>query len=144
VGYQPRTFYLTPTISLKNFIIPLDAEVQILSEVVVSGNKSEVVKANEVIGMIKMTPKNLAKLPNVDERDPFRAFQLMPGVSASNESSSGLYVRGGTPDQTLVLYDGFTVYHVDHLFGFFSAYNAIKDIQLRGALTPSTEGGFRP
>jgi ferric enterobactin receptor len=56
----------------------------------------------------------------------------MPGVSASNESSSGLYVRGGTPDQTLVLYDGFTVYHVDHLFGFFSAfnYNAIKDIQL--------------
>lgn len=132
VGYQPRTFYLTPAISFKNFTIPLDAEALNLLEVVVSGNKSEVVKANEVIGMIKMTPKNLAKLPNVGERDPFRAFQLMPGVSASNESSSGLYVRGGTPDQTLVLYDGFTVYHVDHLFGFFSAfnYNAIKDIQL--------------
>lgn len=132
VGYQPRTYHLSPALSLQNFTISLDAEEHLLTEVVVSGNKTEVVKANEVIGMIKMTPKNLAKLPNVGERDPFRAFQLMPGVSASNESSSGLYVRGGTPDQTLVLYDGFTVYHVDHLFGFFSAfnYNAIKDIQL--------------
>ena len=62
----------------------------------------------------------------------FRSLQLLPGVSGSNESSSGLYVRGGTPDQNLILFDGFTVYHVDHLFGFFSAFNsnAIKDVQL--------------
>ena len=48
----------------------------------------------------------------------------MPGVSASNEASSGLYVRGGTPDQNLVLFDGFTVYKVDHFFGIFIAFNA--------------------
>ena len=132
VGYQSKNYYLKPGMSVTDLTITLEPESLSLEEVTISANKTEVLKANEVVGMIKMTPKNIAKLPNVGERDPFRAFQLMPGVSASNESSSGLYVRGGTPDQTLVLYDGFTVYHVDHLFGFFSAfnYNAIKDIQL--------------
>jgi ferric enterobactin receptor len=131
VGYKTLKYYLNPKMSFENFAIVLESTTT-LDEVTVKGEKTEVMKANEVVGMIKMTPRNIAKLPNVGERDPFRAFQLMPGVSASNESSSGLYVRGGTPDQTLVLYDGFTVYHVDHLFGFFSAfnYNAIKDIQL--------------
>ncbi|AXE17764.1 TonB-dependent receptor [Runella rosea] len=132
VGYKNATVHLSPQTPLQNFIIEIEPGEQELEEVMVMGEKTEVLKANEIVGMIKMTPKNLAKLPNIGERDPFRAFQLMPGVSASNESSSGLYVRGGTPDQTLVLYDGFTVYHVDHLFGFFSAfnYNALKDIQL--------------
>ncbi|MES2796873.1 MAG: TonB-dependent receptor [Bacteroidota bacterium] len=132
VGYTNTSISLKPDVDIKSFLIELDTETQNLNEVQVTADKTEVVKANEIVGMIKMTPKNIAKLPNIGERDPFRAFQLMPGVSASNESSSGLFVRGGTPDQTLVLYDGFTVYNVDHLFGFFSAfnYNAIKDIQL--------------
>ena len=132
VGYLNKTFRLTPTSLLTNLTLELDSDTRSLEELVVTGEKTEMVQANQVVGMIKMTPRNIAKLPNVGEKDPFRAFQLMPGVSASNESSSGLYVRGGTPDQTLVLYDGFTVYNVDHLFGFFSAfnYNAIKDIQL--------------
>ncbi|MFT5886954.1 MAG: ferric enterobactin receptor [Arcticibacterium sp.] len=132
VGYLRKVIRLTPGSDTENFMIELKENSQNLDEVVVTADKTEMVQANQVVGMIKMTPKNIAKLPNVGEKDPFRAFQLMPGVSASNESSSGLYVRGGTPDQTLVLYDGFTVYNVDHLFGFFSAfnYNAIKDIQL--------------
>ena len=66
-----------------------------------------------------------------------------PGVSGTNESSSGLYVRGGTPDQNLVLLDGFTVYHVDHFYGFFSAFNsgALKDIQLFKGGFPAEYGG---
>ncbi len=132
VGYLSKTIRLTPETPTEKLLIELSSDAKALDEVVVTSDKTEMVQANQIVGMIKMTPKNIAKLPNVGEKDPFRAFQLMPGVSASNESSSGLYVRGGTPDQTLVLYDGFTVYNVDHLFGFFSAfnYNAIKDIQL--------------
>jgi ferric enterobactin receptor len=132
VGYLRNIIRLTPESDIENFMIELKERSQNLDEVIVTADKTEMVQANQVVGMIKMTPKNIAKLPNAGEKDPFRVFQLMPGVSASNESSSGLYVRGGTPDQTLVLYDGFTVYNVDHLFGFFSAfnYNAIKDIQL--------------
>ena len=132
VGYIVKRVRLEPKMNFDNFLIEMQSDFQNLEELVVAAEKTEMVQANQVVGMIKMTPRNIAKLPNVGEKDPFRAFQLMPGVSASNENSSGLYVRGGTPDQTLVLYDGFTVYNVDHLFGFFSAfnYNAIKDIQL--------------
>ena len=66
-------------------------------------------------------------------------------MSGTNESSSGLYVRGGTPDQNLVLLDGFTD-HVDHFYGFFSAFNsgAVKDIQLfKGGFPLSMVEGFQ-
>ena len=77
------------------------------------------------------------------EKDIFRALQLLPGISGTNESSSGLYIRGGTPDQNLVLLDGFTVYHVDHFYGFFSAFNSdvIKDVQLFKGGFPAKYGG---
>lgn len=132
IGYKPTLFFLYPELPTSGLTFELEPNTQELEEVMVTAEKTEVMKANETVGMFKMTPRNIKTLPNVGERDVFRAFQLMPGISAANESSSGLYVRGGTPDQTLVLYDGFTVYYVDHLYGFFSAfnYNAIKDVQL--------------
>lgn len=104
-----------------------------LNEVTVKGKKSGVMNTDtKKVGVLQLSPANLDKLPIVGEKDVMRAFQLMPGVSATNESSSGAYVRGGTPDQNLVLLDGFTIYQVDHLYGFFSAFNAnaIKDVQL--------------
>ena len=90
-----------------------------------------------------MSPAKVATLPSLGEKDIFRSFQLLPGISGSNESSAGLYVRGGTPDQNLILYDGFTVYHVDHLFGMFSAFNsnAIKDVKLFKGGIPARYGG---
>ncbi|MDR0757903.1 MAG: TonB-dependent receptor, partial [Tannerella sp.] len=83
------------------------------------------------------TAAKIADLPALGEKDLFRTFQLMPGISAANESSAGMYVRGGTPDQNLVLYDDFTIYHQEHLMGVFSAFNtnAVKDVQLH-------KGGF--
>ena len=89
-------------------------------------------KASKGISRLSVTPAQLAYLPSFGEKDVFRSLQLLPGISGSQENSSGLFVRGGTPDQNLILFDGFTVYHVDHLFGFFSAFNsnAIKDVQL--------------
>ena len=89
------------------------------------------------ISRITLAPAQVAVLPSLGERDIFRAFQLLPGVSGSNETSSGLYVRGGTPDQNRIEYDGFRVYEVDHLFGYFSAFNmdAVESVEL-------TKGGF--
>ncbi len=132
IGYITTTIKLVPDAPINGVTIEMEPDNAELDEVVVKGEKTEVLKAAETIGMFKMTPRNIAKLPNVGEKDIFRAFQLMPGISAANQSSSGLYVRGGTPDQNLVLYDGFTVYCVDHLYGFFSAFNSnpIKDVQL--------------
>ena len=95
------------------------------------------------LGVVRLAPAQIAALPSLGERDIFRTMQLLPGVSGSNETSSGLYVRGGTPDQTLVTYDGFTVYHVDHLFGYYSAFNmdAVEDVELRKGAYEARYGG---
>lgn len=144
VGFEKTEVFLTPVIDKKHFVIELVPSTQELQNVTVTGTRQDVVLSRkEDVSVIKMTPKKLEQLPNLGERDVMRSFQLMPGVSASNESSSGLYVRGGTPDQNLVLYDGFTVYHVDHLYGFFSAFNsnALKDVQLYKGGFESRFGG---
>ncbi|MES2130786.1 MAG: TonB-dependent receptor [Bacteroidota bacterium] len=144
VGYEKTEVYLTPQLPKKNLQVQLSLAVSALKEVVVTAEKEDVVLISRTdANTIKMTPKKLEQLPNLGEKDVMRSFQLMPGVSASNESSSGLYVRGGTPDQNLILYDGFTIYHVDHLYGFFSAFNAnaLKDVQLYKGSFESRFGG---
>ena len=114
-----------------------------LTELTINANSFKIMNASEGVSSVRISPAQLALLPNVGEVDIFRSLQLLPGISASNESSSGLYIRGGTPDQNLVLFDGMTVYNVDHFFGFFSAFNAdaIKDVQLFKGAFPAKYGG---
>ncbi|MDR1723143.1 MAG: TonB-dependent receptor [Tannerella sp.] len=138
LGYETQYFYLSPEISTDNVFVELQPSVSLLDEVVVVGQREDVLKIPELsIGVIQTTAAKIADLPALGEKDLFRTFQLMPGISAANESSAGMYVRGGTPDQNLVLYDDFTIYHQEHLMGVFSAFNtnAVKDIQLH-------KGGF--
>ena len=139
IGYKIFQHFLSPSERLDSIQIGMIVNNNTLSEVFVVGKQTQSFKLNQKVSMIKLTPAMISALPNIGEKDVFRAFQLMPGISAANENTSGLYVRGGTPDQNLVLYDGFTVYNVEHLFGFFSAFNgnAIKDILL-------FKGGFEP
>jgi ferric enterobactin receptor len=144
LGYSTTEVSLSPMLPRSNFVIEIFPSGNLLKTVTIKGGKEEVVLSNrENVGVVKITPKEIEKLPNMGEKDVMRSFQLMPGVSASQESSSGLYVRGGTPDQNLVLFDGITVYHVDHLYGFFSAFNAnaVKDIQLYKGGFESRFGG---
>lgn len=133
LGYQPLTFQLRPEMDLQQLVIYLeDFNVQLEEVLVLAEKEEQLMTASSGISKIRVSPAQLASLPSFGEKDIFRSLQLLPGVSGTNESSSGLYVRGGTPDQNLILFDGFTVYHVDHLFGFFSAFNpnAVKDVQL--------------
>jgi ferric enterobactin receptor len=144
LGYKKTEFKLTPLLSKSNLIIEVEPLSSQLQEITISAEKEDLMNiAGENLSVIKMSPAKLNQLPNIGEKDIMRSFQLMPGVSASNESSSGLYVRGGTPDQNLVVYDGFTVYQVDHLYGFYSAFNsnAIKDVQLYKGGFESKFGG---
>ena len=133
IGYQTKQLRLTPDTDITQLEILLDDSGFQLDEVVVNATReNQMLSASTGVSRLGIAPAALAKLPSYGEKDIFRSLQLLPGISGSNESSSGLFVRGGTPDQNLVLFDGFTVYHVDHLFGFFSAFNsnAIKDVQL--------------
>ena len=81
--------------------------------------------------------------PLLGEVDVLKALQLLPGVQSGGEGSSGLYVRGGSPDQNLILLDGVPVYNASHLFGFFSVFNpdAIKDVKLIKGGYPARYGG---
>jgi ferric enterobactin receptor len=133
MGYVQNEVPLNSKINRHEFNIGLQPDPHMLKEAIVIGNRADIMNMSaNTISTIKLTPSKLAEIPNVGEKDVMRTFQLMPGISAANESSSGLYVRGGTPDQNLVLYDGFTVYQVDHLYGFFSAFNAnaVKEVDL--------------
>ncbi len=99
--------------------------------------------ASDKVSKITLTPSQIETLPSLGEKDIFRAFQLLPGIMGSQETSSGLFVRGGTPDQNLILYDGFTIFHVDHLHGYFSAFNmeAINEVTLHKGGFESKYGG---
>ena len=143
IGYHMGIYFLTPETDLSSIEIELQSRSSTLEEVVVSAGREELMQTTDKVGVVKMSPKLISELPMIGEKDIFRSFQLLPGVSGSNESSSGLFVLGGTPDQNLVLYDGFTVYHVDHLFGMFSAFNsnAVKDVQLHKGGFESQFGG---
>lgn len=143
VGYASKEIIIEAGNStISNLEVAMQSST-LLDEVVVSGKSYKVMNTSDGISMMKVSPAQLALLPNVGEVDIFRSLQLLPGVSGSNESSSGLYVRGGTPDQNLVLLDGMTVYNVDHFFGFFSAFNAdaVKDVQLFKGAFPAKYGG---
>jgi len=142
IGFYSREFRILPL--NQNFLaITLAPSTAQLEELVVTAESYQIMNASEGISFVKLSPKDLSLLPGIGEEDIFRSLQLMPGVGATNENSSGLYVRGGTPDQTLVTYDGMTVYHVDHFFGFFSAFNpdAIKDVQFYRGAFPAKYGG---
>ena len=133
IGYLSKEVTLSPSEDNPALYIEIEPQPQDIAAVFIVGRKADkALQAHTQEHKMKMAPEALKLLPNLGEKDILRGFQLMPGVNASNESSSGMYVRGGTPDQNLILYDGFTIYYVDHMHGFYSAFNsnAIKDVQL--------------
>jgi hypothetical protein len=83
-------------------------------------------------GSINLSPKDLGILPGLTEPDVLQSIQLLPGVQSPTETASGLYIRGGTPDQNLILWDGIKMYHSGHFFGMLSAFNPYitKEIKL--------------
>ncbi|MGC6428457.1 MAG: TonB-dependent receptor [Flavobacteriales bacterium] len=96
------------------------------------------------MSQLRVDVKSIKKLPAfMGEVDVLKTIQLLPGVQSSGEGSSGFYVRGGGPDQNLILLDEATVYNASHLFGFFSVFNAdaIKDINLVKGGMPAKYGG---
>jgi len=95
------------------------------------------------LGTTRISPAEVQNLPSILQPDLFRSLQLLPGVKAASDFSSGLYVRGGGPDQTLVLLDEAPLYNPTHVFGFFSTFNpdAIGDVVLYKGGYPATYGG---
>lgn len=116
----------------------------VLSEVVVSGEATDKIEEKTQMSSIKVSMEKVNKLPAfMGEKDLVKTIQLLPGVQSGSEGSSGLYVRGGGPDQNLMLLDGVPVYNASHLFGFFSVFNseAINSVELIKGGFPARYGG---
>lgn len=112
-------------------------------EIKASTRKDENVTTTEM-GTVSMSIDKIKTLPVLfGEVDVLKALQLMPGVQSAGEGNSGFYVRGGGPDQNLVLLDDAVVYNPGHLFGFFSVFNsdAVKNITLIKGSMPASYGG---
>jgi len=114
-----------------------------LSGVEIKGYKERISDKAEM-SVVKVPIQQMKEIPALmGERDVFKVLQLLPGIRSGSEASAGLYVRGGGPDQNLILLDDATVYNAMHLFGFFSVFNgdAIKSVELTKGGFPAENGG---
>ncbi|MEX0314978.1 MAG: carboxypeptidase-like regulatory domain-containing protein [Allomuricauda sp.] len=109
----------------------LSIDTQTLQEVVVKEYLARGI-AKTQDGAIRINPNNQDILSGLSEPDVLQSTQLLPGIESPNETASGLYIRGGTPDQNLILWDGIKMYNSDHFFGMLSAFNPyiVKDVKV--------------
>ena len=122
-----RFSYLGYTTEAHHFTLSQDTLLNIrmqgntqLQEVVIVSDKTETGTIATQMGSIEIPMTQIKNTPSIlGEADVMKAIQLMPGVQAGVDGSAGLYIRGGSPDQNLILLDGTPVYNVDHMFGFF-------------------------
>lgn len=111
-------------------------------EVEIMGER-EVEKREITVSRVNIPIQQIKEIRVGGESDVFRTLQYLPGILTSSQLSSGLFVRGGSPDQNLVILDGSAVYNPTHLFGFISTFNsdAIKDVELIKGGFPAEYGG---
>ena len=117
-----------------------------LSEVVVRGTpeRTDANVAATRMGVVDVPLALINTLPVLfGERDPLKIIQLLPGVQAGDEGTTGYHVRGGATDQNLVVLDEATVYNPNHLFGLFSTFNsaALSKVTLVKGGFPAQYGG---
>ena len=142
VGYSPQrvSFQLQRDTSLHIYLEPV---VQ-LEAVEVQASRTDRVQESVQVSAINVPIRQIQSAPVIlGEQDVLKVLQLLPGVQSGSEGQSGLFVRGGSPDQNLILLDGVPVYNAYHLFGFFSVFNtdAIRDVNLIKGGFPARYGG---
>ncbi len=142
IGFETKyfKFYLAEDVEM-DFALGGATELEAIEVVA-----EDVVKLEDETQMsvIEVPISQIKKIPALlGETDVLKALQLLPGVQSGGEGQSGLYVRGGSPDQNLILLDGVPVYNASHLFGFFSVFNAdaISNVTLMKGAFPARYGG---
>lgn len=142
MGFKSKKFeiYLDQDIKLN---VSLNGTVDI-DEVEIIGKRVDNIEERSEMSTVDLQMKKIKELPVLlGEQDVLKTIQLLPGVQSGGEGTSGLYVRGGGPDQNLILLDGVPIYNASHLFGFFSVFNAdaINSVKLIKGGFPAHYGG---
>jgi len=143
VGYnsQKKAIKLDQNITIDFLLTPKSTT---YAEVVVSSRRRDANVKNAQMGKFDLSMNQVKALPVLlGEVDILKTLQLLPGVRNAGEGNTGLYVRGGGPDQNLIMLDDAIVYNTGHLFGFFSIFNsdAIKNTTLIKGGMPAQYGG---
>lgn len=143
IGFITQEFPLS-----LNKDIPLNVNLGIKAietqEVVITAEKADRNVQSTDMGKEKIEIETIKALPAfMGEVDVLKSIQLLPGVQSAGEGNSGYYVRGGGPDQNLILLDEANVYNASHLFGFFSVFNAdaVQNVTLTKGGMPANYGG---
>ncbi|MBL7813224.1 MAG: TonB-dependent receptor plug domain-containing protein [Bacteroidetes bacterium] len=141
-GYEKKEIELMVNSNLLLNVELLYAPV--MGEAKVVAEKVENIANSSQMGSISVPIQTIKKMPAIfGETDVLKVLQLLPGVKPGMEGTSGLYVRGGSPDQNLILLDGTPLYNVSHLYGFFSVFNtdALNQVELIKGGFPARYGG---
>ncbi|MEO9803504.1 MAG: TonB-dependent receptor [Reichenbachiella sp.] len=141
VGYEAQVKQLNVQ---KDTTISVDLSIATLNEIIINADKEVPIQETTAMGTFTVTSKEIKSRPAIGgEVDVVKALHLLPGVQSGSEGSSGLYIRGGGPDQNLILLDGVPIYNVNHLFGFMSVFNAdaINKVDLIKGAYPARYGG---
>lgn len=143
IGYQSeKIIILLNSDTVLN--ISLNPTTALSQEVVITASKKDNNVKSAQMGKTTLPIDQIKSVPAfLGEVDLLKVVQLLPGVRNAGEGSSGIYVRGGGPDQNLILLDDAVVYNTGHLFGFFSVFNAdaIKNVSLIKGGMPAQYGG---
>ena len=123
--------------------IELERQALEMVEVVVEAEATATSEVNQRPSVVALQVTDVQQMAAMAEPDLLRSLQLLPGVQSASDFSSGLYVRGGGPDQTGILLDQMRLYNPSHAFGFFSTFNpdAIKDVTFYKGAYPAQYGG---
>ena len=124
--------------------VELKSKMITTEEVVIEAERADKNVGSSTMGTVEMEMEQIQILPALlGEVDILKVIQMLPGVQSAGEGNSGFYVRGGGPDQNLILLDEAVIYNVSHLFGFFSVFNAdaVKSIELIKGGMPANYGG---
>ncbi|SIP93458.1 TonB-dependent receptor [Chryseobacterium sp. RU33C] len=145
-GYQDfeQKVNVDQNIKLDLPLLPSESAAKTIDEVVITGIKKDKNLTSAQMGAETLSIKNIEKLPVLfGEKDVMKTIQLLPGIKSNGEGSSGFSVRGGAPDQNLILLDEAPVYNASHLLGFFSTFNsdALKDASIIKGNSPAQYGG---
>jgi hypothetical protein len=143
LGYQDYTLPVLLNKNLRINVQLLPSAIQ-TQEVVITGEREDKNVQSTQMGKVELEVEKIKSLPAfLGEVDILKTIQLLPGVQSAGEGNSGYYVRGGGPDQNLILLDEAVVYNASHLFGFFSVFNAdaVKNVSLIKGGMPAQYGG---
>ncbi|MCF8243723.1 MAG: TonB-dependent receptor [Saprospiraceae bacterium] len=122
LGYKQQAHLVRPLLVKKCQDYRLRVDVMNIPDVLIQDFATDMIKLADE-GGFHFDKQKMPTLPGWGEPDVLRSLQLLPGISAADESGSRLNVRGGTPDQNLVLLDGIPIYHTGHFFGLYDAFN---------------------